>query len=254
MLILLSPSKTLDYTSPYQAMQVSEPKFVRHAQKLVDILKKSTPGELALLMNISSNLAELTALRYQNWHYPFSEKEARPAIFAFKGDVYDGLKARELNSRQLDFANHHIRILSGLYGILKPNDTMLAYRLEMGTNIAGKGFSNLYQFWGDSISKSVKKAIKESGSNTLINLASEEYSRAVDFKATKSTIITPVFKEFRNGAYKFISYNGKRARGMMTRFIIDKEITHPEQIKLFDYEGYEYMEQLSTDEKWVFVR
>lgn len=254
MLILLSPSKTLDYTSPAPDVDVSEPEFIRYTKKLVEILKKQTPAELASRMNISSKLAELTALRYQNWHYPFIEKEARPAIFAFKGDVYDGLKARELDKHQLEFAQQHLRILSGLYGILKPQDSMLAYRLEMGTNIAGKGFSNLYQFWGDRISKSVKQAIRESGSNTLINLASEEYSRVVDFKTTESRLITPVFNEFRNGSYKFISFNGKRARGLMTRFIIDKEITHPEQIKLFDYEGYEYMEQLSTGEKWVFVR
>ncbi len=254
MLILISPSKTLDFESPLTIPSGTDPEMIVQSKKLATLLRKMKPRELAGLMDISPKLAELNALRYSEWLYPYPAGKARPAMAAFKGDVYEGLKAWELSSQQIDFANQHLRILSGLYGLLKPTDLMLAYRLEMGTSLQGKDFKNLYQFWGDKITRSVKKAVKDSGGNILINLASEEYAKAVDFKATKARVVTPVFKEFRNGSYKFISYNGKRARGLMTRFIIDKEITDPEQLKLFNYEGYEYMEPLSKGDQWAFVR
>jgi len=254
MLILISPSKTLDFESPLTIPSGTDPEMIVQSKKLATLLRKMKPRELAGLMDISPKLAELNALRYSEWLYPYPAGKARPAMAAFKGDVYEGLKAWELSSQQIDFANQHLRILSGLYGLLKPTDLMLAYRLEMGTSLQGKDFKNLYQFWGDKITRSVKKAVKDSGGNILINLASEEYAKAVDFKATKARVVTPVFKEFRNGSYKFISYNGKRARGLMTRFIIDKEIFDPEQLKLFNYEGYEYMEPLSKGDQWAFVR
>jgi uncharacterized protein len=254
MLILISPSKTLDFESPLTFQSGSDPEMIGQSKKLVSLLRKMKPRELAGLMDISPKLAELNALRYSEWQYPYPSQKARPALAAFKGDVYEGLKAWELNPEQIKFADKHLRILSGLYGLLKPTDLMLAYRLEMGTLLAGKSFKNLYQFWDDKITRSVLKAVKDSGGNILINLASEEYSKAVDFKATKVRIVTPVFKEFRNGTYKFISYNGKWARGLMTRFIIDNEITEPEQLKLFNYEGYEFMVQLSKGDQWVFVR
>ena len=254
MLILISPSKTLDYSSPATIMGKSYPEHIRQSQKLATILKKQSPRDLANLMDISPKLAELNAMRFGEWQYPFPDNKARPALSAFKGDVYDGLKAWELDLSQVEFADQHLRILSGLYGLLKPTDLMLAYRLEMGIRLKGKDFNNLYQFWGDKITQSVKRALKESGSNVLVNLASEEYAKAVDFEVTRATIITPVFNEFRNGVYRFISFNGKRARGLMTRFIIDKNITDPEHLKLFNYEGYEYMEQLSANNHWVFAR
>lgn len=254
MLILISPSKTLDFDSPVSIAAKSDPEFIGFSKKLIAILKKKSPGELAQLMDISPKLAELNALRYSEWQYPFPETKARPALYAFKGDVYEGLKAWELGADQIEFADTHLRILSGLYGLLKPTDLMLAYRLEMGTALEGKDFKNLYQFWGNKITRSVKQAIRESGSDVLINLASDEYAKAVDFKATKARVITPVFNEFRNGAFKFISFNGKRARGLMTRFIIDQAITEPAQLKLFNYEGYEYLEQRSKEDQWVFVR
>jgi len=254
MLIVISPSKTLDFESPLTIPSGTDPEMIVQSKKLATLLRKMKPRELAGLMDISPKLAELNALRYSEWLYPYPAGKARPAMAAFKGDVYEGLKAWELSSQQIDFANQHLRILSGLYGLLKPTDLMLAYRLEMGTSLQGKDFKNLYQFWGDKITRSVKKAVKDSGGNILINLASEEYAKAVDFKATKARVVTPVFKEFRNGSYKFISYNGKRARGLMTRFIIDKEIIDPEQLKLFNYEGYEYMEPLSKGDQWAFVR
>ncbi|MBW6489896.1 MAG: peroxide stress protein YaaA [Lentimicrobium sp.] len=254
MLILLSPSKTLDFESPFTIPAGGVPEMIGQSKKLVSLLRRLKPDDLAKLMNISPKLAELNALRYSEWHYPFPEGKARPAIAAFKGDVYDGLKAWELNPEQIGFADQHLRILSGLYGILKPTDLMLAYRLEMGSKLTGKDFTNLYQFWGNSITKSVKNATDNSGSPLLINLASAEYAKVVDFKVTKARVITPVFKEFSNGNLRFISFNGKRARGLMARFIIDRKIANPEELKLFDYEGYGYMDQLSGKDEWVYVR
>ncbi|MHC1774696.1 MAG: peroxide stress protein YaaA [Lentimicrobium sp.] len=254
MLILISPSKTLDFESPVSISPGSDPEFINYSKKLVAVLRKKSPRDLASLMDISPKLSELSALRYSEWQYPYPDGKARPALSAFKGDVYEGLKAWELDSEQIDFAGKHLRILSGLYGLLKPTDLMLAYRLEMGTALEGKDFKNLYQFWGDKITRGVKHALSESAGKVIVNLASDEYSKAVDFKATKARIITPVFNEFRNGSYKFISYNGKRARGLMTRFIIDNKITEPEQLKLFNYEGYEYLEQRSKGDHWVFAK
>lgn len=254
MVILISPSKTLDYESPVTIEPGAYPELIAQSVKLAALLRKKSPRDLASLMNISPKLAELNAMRYSEWRYPFPEGKARPALSAFRGDVYEGLRAWELDPGQIEFAGNHLRILSGLYGLLKPTDQILAYRLEMGTSLAGKGYSNLYQFWGDKITRKVKQALAASGSRVLINLASEEYAKAVGFKATKARVITPVFYEFRNGTYKFISFNGKRARGLMTRFIIERMILDPEQIRLFDYEGYEYMDQLSEGDQWVFVR
>ena len=254
MLILLSPSKTLDYKSEVTIPNGKEPEFIKDSKRLAAMLRKLSPDELSELMSISPKLAEENALRFSEWHYPYPAGKARPALSAFKGDVYDGLKGWELDEEQIEFTDQHLRILSGLYGILKPTDLMLPYRLEMGTKLEGSNFSNLYEFWGNKITRLVKQAIKESGSNVLINLASVEYAKAVDFNATKARLITPTFLEFRNGAYKFISFNGKRARGLMSRFVIDHKITEPEELKLFDYEGYGYMETMSDEEKWVFVK
>ncbi|MFH1121688.1 MAG: peroxide stress protein YaaA [Bacteroidota bacterium] len=254
MLILISPSKTLDFKNPVTIPGNADPELIKYSKKLAAILKKKPHRDLAALMDISTNLAELAALRYSEWHHPYPAGKARPALSAFKGDVYEGLKAWEFNEEQLAFAGKHLRILSGLYGLLKPTDLILAYRLEMGTALEGRDFRNLYQFWGDRITRKVKSAIRESGSNVLINLASDEYAKAVEFKSTKARVITPVFNEFRNGTFKFISYNGKRARGLMTRFIIDRRITDPEQLRLFNYEGYEYLEQRSKGDHWLFAR
>lgn len=254
MLIIISPSKTLDFESKTSIRNGSEPEMVLRAKKLVSLLKKKSPRQLAELMDISPKLAELNALRYSEWTFPFPEGKSRPALAAFKGDVYEGLKAWELTDVQTDFADGQLRILSGLYGILKPTDLILPYRLEMGTALEGKNHKNLYQFWGDSITKSTRKALKDSGSDTLVNLASDEYSKVIDFKSLKARIITPVFREFRDGNYKFVSFNAKRARGLMTRFAIDRRISNPEDFKHFDYEGYGYMERLSKGDQWVFVR
>ena len=254
MLILISPSKTLDFKSPVIIPGHADLELINYSKKLAAILKRKSPRDLASLMNISSNLAELAAFHYSEWHYPYPAGKARPALSAFKGDVYEGLKAWEFDEEQLAFAGKHLRILSGLYGLLKPTDMMLPSRLEMGTALEGKNFKNLYQFWGDRITRQVITAIKASGSNVLVNLASDEYAKAIDFKSTKARVITPVFNEFRNGSYKFISYNGKRARGLMTRFVIDRNITDPEQLKLFNIEGYEFLEKESKGDRWFFAR
>ncbi|HPF65133.1 peroxide stress protein YaaA [Lentimicrobium sp.] len=254
MLIIISPSKTLDFENKTSIRSGAEPEMISRSKKLVSLLKKKTPRQLAELMDISPKLAELNALRYSEWTFPFPDGKSRPALAAFKGDVYEGLKAWELTDGQIDFADDHLRILSGLYGILKPTDLILPYRLEMGTALHGKDYKNLYQFWGESITKSTRKALRDSGSDILINLASDEYAKAIDFKALKARIITPAFREFRDGKYKFVSFNAKRARGLMTRFAIDRGISDPDDFKHFDYEGYGYMEGLSKGDQWVFVR
>lgn len=254
MLIILSPSKTLDYKNEVTLPNGEDPAFIKDSKKLVALLRKLSPVELSKLMSISPKLAEENALRFSEWHYPYPSGKARPALSAFKGDVYEGLKGWELDENQLEFADRHLNILSGLYGLLKPTDLMLPYRLEMGTKLAGRNFQNLYEFWGNKLTMAIKQAIKDSGNNTLINLASAEYAKALDFSALKTRIITPVFKEFREGEYKFITFNAKRARGLMTRFIIDHKLSDPEQIKLFNYEGYGFMEQPSKKDQWVFVR
>ncbi len=254
MLAIISPSKTLDFEKPFELPAGSDPEMVTQSKKLVTALRKKSPAALAELMDISQNLAELNALRYSEWKYPFPEGKARPALAAFKGDVYEGLKAWELGEEQLEFSAGHLRIISGLYGLLKPLDRIMAYRIEMGTSLPVGKAGNLYQFWGDRITRSVKKAIKESGSNVLVNLASAEYAKAIDFKALKTRVITPVFKEFKDGSYRFISFHAKRARGLMTRYIIDHSLNDPESLKVFNYENYEYMDELSKGDQWVFVR
>lgn len=253
MIILLSPSKTLDFQSPTHINYGSEPLFIKYSAKLIAILKKKKTAELKELMDISFKLADLNAQRYKEWHLPFNERNAKPCIAAFMGDVYEGLKAWELNDEQIKFADNHVRILSGLYGLLKPTDVIMPYRLEMGVNLKGKKFNNLYEFWGEKLTNKVKSDLKESKAKVLVNLASAEYFKAIKpLKGIK--LITPFFMEFKNGEYKFISFNGKKARGLMTRYIIDKEIRDVEELKLFNYEGYLFNANKSSDDKWVFTR
>ncbi|MDD2528079.1 MAG: peroxide stress protein YaaA [Lentimicrobiaceae bacterium] len=254
MLIILSPSKTLDFSKPNALPAIGDPEFIKESIKLTRQLNKFKPAELEKLMHISPKLAYENANRFSDWHYPYKEGIAKPAFAAFKGEVYEGLKGWELEPEAMEYANSHVRILSGLYGVLKPGSRMLPYRLEMGTALSGKNFDNLYEFWGSKITNHIKEAIKQSGSKTLVNLASVEYAKAVDFKALKTRIITPMFKEFRNGEYKFITFSAKRARGLMTRFAIDRRIKSVEDLKLFDRENYQYMEQLSDENNWLFVK
>lgn len=254
MIILLSPSKTLDFDNQINIRYGDTPIFINEAEKLITVLKRNSINDLMNLMNVSYKLAELNYQRFQDWSFPYSGETARPAFAAFKGDVYEGLKAWELDSTKIDLADQHVRIISGLYGILRPTDLILPYRLEMGIHLKGKNFENLYQFWEKKVTDLLSKEIKSRKNKVIVNLASAEYAKVVNFNRLYARVITPFFMEYKNGVYKFITLNGKKARGLMTRYILDKDLTDPEEMKLFNYEGYSYHERESTDSRWVFVR
>ena len=254
MLMIISPAKTLDYehTAPTSAFTI--PDLLDRSQELIDSMQEKDSFEIAELMKISMKLADLNASRFREWHRPFSMDNAKQSLFAFKGDVYAGLDADTLEQEGIAFAQQHLRILSGLYGLLRPLDLMQPYRLEMGTRVANGRGKNLYDFWGSLITEALNRAIKEQGDNTLINLASNEYFKAVKVKELTAEIITPLFKEKRGDTYKVISFSAKKARGLMCRYIIDNRITDPEQMKHFDLEDYAYNPSLSSGNSWVFSR
>jgi len=254
MLTLISPAKTLDYDTPLQTEAFTQPTQLTQSRKLIRRLRELGSDDLSRLMSISDNLAELNRQRFRQWKTPFKPENSRQALFAFKGDVYLGLDAYSLDDQAIDYAQQHLRILSGLYGILRPLDLMQAYRLEMGTRLDTESGSNLYQFWNDRITKSLNQELKQSGANTLVNLASNEYFKSVRPKLLKAEIITPTFREHRNGEYIFISFLAKKARGLMARYLIDNRIDNAEALKDFDYEGYAFEASLSSDNEWVFTR
>lgn len=253
MLTVISPAKTLDFDSKPTTEKYSQPAFLKQSQALINGLKKLSAQDVASLMSISDKLAGLNVARYQEWQTPFTLDNAKQAVLAFKGDVYTGLDAETLDKKGLDFAQDHLRILSGLYGVLKPLDLMQPYRLEMGTRFAVNGKKDLYDFWGSQIREALiaEPAFKD---KTLINLASNEYFKAVDAKHLDASIITPVFKDWKNGQYKMISFYAKKARGLMSRYIIDHKINKPAALKDFDYEGYRYSAEMSKGNDWVFIR
>lgn len=254
MVIVISPAKTIDESPLNISTPHSIPDFINEAADIVNVLKKYSPSRIEKLMHINPKLGQLNFERYQEWQMPFTEQNAKPAIFTFKGDVYNGLKAEELSPDDLLFAQQNLRILSGLYGLLKPLDLIQPYRLEMGTKLKLKRKKNLYEFWGDKLTNSMLATFQKDKQDTLINLASNEYYKAIQSPQLSCKIITPVFKEFKNGSYKFMSVFGKKARGLMTRFIIENRIEDPEKLKLFDEEGYYYNDQLSEEYQWVFTR
>lgn len=254
MLILLSPAKTIDFSVKPQTTSFTQPEFAEEAQKLVHILRKYSSRQLQELMSINASLADLNAKRFFEWHLPFTPENAKQALLVFKGEVYTGLEAQNLSTADLDFAQNHLRVLSGLYGVLRPLDLIQPYRLEMGTRLKTPKGADLYDFWGNKITKSVKKAIFESGGNLLINLASNEYFKSLDAKKLGAETITPMFKDFHNGQYRFLTIYGKRARGMMTRFIIQNQISNPQDIQSFDEDGYIFNPGLSRGNDWVFTR
>lgn len=254
MLIVLSPAKTLDYTRPLIAHTHSRPQFVKHSAELINILKQLSPAQIASLMRISDPLAALNAERFAAWSKTFTLKNSRQAILAFDGDVYDGLGARSLNIAQLEHAQSHIRILSGLYGLLRPLDLMQPYRLEMGTRFATVRGRDLYGFWGNMLTKAIDVELTRQKSKALINLASEEYFKAVQPNGLSAPVITPVFEDWKNGQYKIISFYAKRARGLMARYAIVSGITEPERLKQFNLDGYAYDDKNSGDYRWVFRR
>ncbi|MFD1259806.1 peroxide stress protein YaaA [Entomomonas asaccharolytica] len=254
MLMVISPAKTLDYTSPVKLKEYTEPEHTKQAEQLIKQLKKLSVQEVASLMSISDKLAALNVARFTEWSTKFTTENARQAILAFKGDVYTGLAAEDFSAKDYKFAQQHLRILSGLYGVLRPLDLMQPYRLEMGTKLANSKGKDLYEFWGEQITDWLNKAIIAQGDGILVNLASNEYFKSVKTKQLDAKIIDIDFKDLKNGQYKIISFYAKKARGMMARYVIKNQLTEVEQLKLFDTEGYYYSEQHSTANKLVFLR
>jgi cytoplasmic iron level regulating protein YaaA (DUF328/UPF0246 family) len=254
MLLVVSPAKNLDFESPLPTNKFSQPELLAHSKDLIDHCQKLTPAEISTLMGISDKLAGLNAARFGEWSMPFTVDNARPAVLAFNGDVYTGLDAKTFNEDDFDFAQKHMRILSGLYGLLKPLDLMQAYRLEMGSRLANDRGSNLYQFWGDIITDHVNEALAQQGDKVLINLASNEYFKSVNKKKLQGEIITPAFKDWKNDQFKMISFFAKKARGLMARYIIEHRLTEVEQLKSFDVAGYQYSEEMSQGNDFVYTR
>ncbi|MDP5240561.1 peroxide stress protein YaaA [Uliginosibacterium sp. 31-16] len=255
MLIVVSPAKSLDYQSPLPTRKFTQPAFLDQSEALIGILREKSPAEIAQLMTISDALATLNFTRYAEWSRPFTAKNARPAMFAFDGDVYGGLDAYSFTPAQIDFAQTHFRMLSGLYGVLRPLDLMQAYRLEMGTKLANPAGRDLYAFWGDTITLALNAELaQQDGEPVLLNLASEEYFKSVRPKKLAARVITPVFEEKKGAGYKIVSFHAKRARGLMSRYAIVNAITDPEALKAFDAEGYAFSPAASDGERWVFRR
>ncbi len=254
MLLVVSPAKKLDFDAPLATHEFSQPTLLEHSELLMARCVKLAPEQIASLMKLSDKLAGLNAARFGEWSLPFTPDNARQAILAFNGDVYTGLDANSFSEADFNFAQKHFRILSGLYGLLKPLDLMQAYRLEMGTKLDNVRGDNLYQFWDDIISKTLNQALAEQGDNVLINLASNEYFKAVNKKTLNADIITPQFKDWKNGQYKMISFFAKKARGLMARYIIQNQLTDVERLKNFDLAGYEFNADFSQGNEWVFTR
>ncbi len=253
MLIVISPAKTLKTDIP--ALDNSTfPSLIGYAEELVRELRMLGPEELAELMNVSPKLAMLNYGRFQQWHYPYKKEEGNNALLTFRGEVYNGLDADTFNEKDFLYAQNHLRILSGLYGVLRPLDVILPYRLEMGTKLPVGSAKNLYQFWGEVITNEINRALSEQENEILINLASEEYFKSILLSKLKAGVITPVFKEFKNGTYKVVSVYAKKARGLMSRFIIQNRISNVDDLKLFDADGYYYNENLSKNDTFVFTR
>lgn len=254
MLIIISPAKNLDYKTPTTTSEYTLPEMLDESEKLMVRLRKMSPKKLSDLMNISPALGQLNFERYQMWNQPFTPENAKQAVLAFNGAVFLGLDAPSFSEEQLLRLQAKLRILSGFYGVLKPLDLMQPYRLEMGTKLKYQRSNDLYAFWKNKITPKINEAIAASGSNVLVNLASNEYSKTIDRKKLNAEIITPEFKELKNGKYKMITIYAKRARGLMTRFIIENNIENAEELQAFDVEGYNFNPRLSSEGKPVFTR
>ncbi|WP_027856164.1 peroxide stress protein YaaA [Marinobacterium jannaschii] len=254
MLTVISPAKTLDYETPPITETATLPEFSDHSAELIRQLRELSVQDIAVLMKLSDKLAALNVARYESWQPEFTRENAKQALLAFKGDVYTGLDAESFSETDLEFAQQNLRMLSGLYGLLKPLDLMQPYRLEMGTKFANSRGKDLYAFWGSIITEKLNELLAEQGSDVLVNLASNEYFKAVKKKELKARIITPVFKDQKNGQYKIISFYAKKARGLMSRYIIQHQISDPEQLKDFDLEGYRFAETMSEGDTLTFIR
>ena len=254
MLMVISPAKTLDYESAPVTARFTQPEFLDHSQELVAQLRDFTPAQIAELMHLSDKLAGLNAARFGSWTPAFDTQNAKQALLAFKGDVYTGLDAESFTEADFDFAQQHLRMLSGLYGLLRPLDLMMPYRLEMGTKLANPRGKDLYAFWGEHISEWLNQALAAQGDDVLLNLASNEYFGAVKRKVLKARIIDTEFKDLKNGQYKIISFYAKKARGLMARHVIRERLTDPQHLKDFDDQGYRFSAKDSSADKLVFLR
>ncbi len=254
MLIIISPAKTLK-TDVKPLDNSTFPEYLSKSDKLAGLLKEFSVEELSSLMKVSPKIAQLNYERYAAWHVPYNKEEGNNALLTFRGEVYNGIDTDSYDADDLVYAQDHLRILSGLYGVLRPLDVILPYRLEMGTRLQTKDFINLYDFWGDLITESLNRQLDKTGSEILVNLASEEYFKSINQNKLKARVITPVFKDEKNGTFKVISIYAKKARGLMTSFILKNRIEDPDQLKLFDAEGYYFNEHLSKDDQTlVFTR
>ncbi|SHM59558.1 peroxide stress protein YaaA [Phytopseudomonas punonensis] len=254
MLMVISPAKTLDYDTAPVTSRFTQPEFLDHSQELVSQLRDFSPAQIAELMHLSDKLAGLNAARFGSWTPEFTLQNAKQALLAFKGDVYTGLDAESFKEADFDFAQQHLRMLSGLYGLLRPLDLMMPYRLEMGTKLANARGKDLYAFWGEHISEWLNEALQAQGDDVLLNLASNEYFGAVQRKVLKARIIDTEFKDLKNGQYKIISFYAKKARGLMARHVIKERVTDPQHLKDFDDQGYRFSAKDSTANKLVFLR
>ncbi|BCG64259.1 MAG: hypothetical protein methR_P2032 [Methyloprofundus sp.] len=253
MLMLISPAKSLDMQATYPPVNITQARLLGDSQQLIDQLQELTPGDIQELMGISAKLANLNYQRFQEWSQLDSAIQC-PALYAFQGDVYQGLGAGSLTVDEVEFAQQHLRILSGLYGLLQPLDQMQAYRLEMGTKLENVRGANLYAFWGDKISELIKQDMAATQAVELVNLASNEYFKSVKPQLIGHEVITPVFKDYKNGKYKIISFYAKKARGMMVRYAVQNKITQAEDLKNFASDDYHFEESLSTAKQWIFIR
>jgi len=254
MLMVISPAKTLDYESPLATQRFTQPALLEKSHQLIDVARDLSPAQISSLMGISDKLAHLNADRFNQWQPPFSLENARQAILAFKGDVYTGLQAETFSDDDFDFAQQHLRMLSGLYGLLRPLDLMQPYRLEMGIKLANPAGKDLYGFWGDLLTEKLNEAIAEQGDDVLINLASDEYFKAIKPKKLNAELIKPVFLDEKNGKFKVISFYAKKARGLMSRYVIQNRLTKPAQLKKFDVDGYFLDGAESSENELVFKR
>lgn len=254
MLALISPAKTLDYETALPTDTYTQPRLLEQSQQLIDVCRKLSATEIASLMSVSEKIANLNVDRFRDWNADFDFSNARQALFAFKGDVYTGLDAYHLKDQDIDFAQQHLRMLSGLYGLLRPLDLMMPYRLEMGTKLKNARGHNLYEFWGNMITDQINQDLAEIDAKVLVNLASDEYYKSVNEKKIQAEIIKPVFLDQKNGKYKVISFYAKKARGLMARYLIENQLNQAEQLKAFDREGYYFDAESSSNKELVFKR
>ena len=254
MLFLLSPAKSLDYDTPVGDVPHTLPQFVPQAAELIEVLRAYSPQQIAELMDLSDALSVLNVARYEAWSPKFTAKNAKQAVLAFNGDVYEGLDAKTLNAKQLEWAQEHVCILSGLYGVLRPLDWMQPYRLEMGTSLKNPKGANLYKFWGPQIAEYLNERLAQDKAPVIINLASQEYFKAVDRKVLQARVVECVFEDYKGGKYKVISFNAKRARGLMARWAIEHKAKKPENLLAFDSEGYAFDQAASEPDRLVFRR